>query len=231
MKRFAVLTAAVIALAGCASEPPPVSTKVQDAYEKGATLPPPTAKPLAVFIGDSYTQGAGATTDDKTWVAQVATAMGWGYDNLGRGSTGYLSTAGADGCGYDVCHNYQQMSEAAIAAEPSVVVVAGGQNDFSAFGKDPAKVTTAIKATYTKLRKSLPKTRIIAVGPSTPWEITPEVGDMDSVVREAAASVKAEYISLLDPNVISPAHVLRDKTHVNDAGHAAIAKRVISALR
>ncbi|WXW93163.1 hypothetical protein SEA_BRAYBEAST_27 [Arthrobacter phage BrayBeast] len=130
-----------------------------------------------------------------------------------------------------MCPNYQTMANAAISAEPDIVVVAGGQNDFAAFGKNRARVTAAIKETYTKLRKALPKARIIAVGPSTPWEITPEVGDMDAAVRDAAASVKGEYINMLDPNVIDPANALPDKTHVNDAGHAAIAKRILDALR
>lgn len=35
-------------------------------------------------------------------VVQVAKGLGWGYDNLGRGSTGYPPTAGLHCCGYQV---------------------------------------------------------------------------------------------------------------------------------
>jgi lysophospholipase L1-like esterase len=50
-------------------------------------------------------------------------------------------------------------------------------------------------------------------------------------VQDAANSVKAKYVSLINPNVIDLAMILPDKVHVNDAGHKAIAERVLAALR
>jgi len=218
-------------MTGCAQPPPPVSEKVQAAYEAGQTLSVEKAKPLAVFIGDSYTQGTGASKDETRWVDLVAKAEGWGYDNLGRGGTGYLATSGKAGCGLEVCPNYAEMVETVAAIKPATVIVAGGQNDFSAFNENRPAVLAQIAKTYNGLRAKLPKARIIAVGPSTPWGVNEDVLAFDAAVQEAAASVKAEHVSLIEPNVVTPQMVLPDGGHVNDAGHKAIAERVISALR
>ncbi|MFC8038751.1 SGNH/GDSL hydrolase family protein [Paenarthrobacter sp. NPDC057355] len=229
-----LLSIAMTSAAGCAAQPAPVSQKVQDYYETHKSLPPSAkpqpAKPIAVFIGDSYTQGTGASSGNN-WVTVAASGAGLNAVNLGRGGTGYLTVAGKEGCGMEKCPSYPEMVSQAVAAKPSAVVVAGGQNDFQQFARDPERVSDAIAKTYADLRAALPAAKIVAVGPSTPWEVTPDVLAFDKTVQEAAASVKAGYVSLLEPPVITRPMVLQDGAHVNDAGHKAIAERVGPALR
>lgn len=122
-----------------------------------------------------------------------------------------------NGCGLDVCPNYQQMADLAVTKKPAVVVVAGGQNDFDDYAADPEKVTAAINATFTKLRSKLPKAKIVAVGPSTPWAVGENVLGLDAAVQDAAGVAKATYVSLLDLNVVTPDMTLADKAHVNGA--------------
>jgi lysophospholipase L1-like esterase len=234
--RFRLLTAAALAgslltLSGCVYGPQPVSDKVAAAYDAGKTLTPASAKPIAAFIGDSYTQGQGSTSPEVRWVTLVAKSKGWGYDNLGKGGTGYATVSDVKGCGLAACPNYQDMADAAIAAKPSIVVVAGGQNDIPAFVQDPAKVMAAIVATYNELRAGLPNAVIVSVGPSTPFAVDAGVIEFDQAVREAGAAVGAQYVSLIEPNVIAPEMVDGDKAHVNDAGHKAIAERILATLR
>lgn len=228
------LLLSVAMVAGCAAQPAPVSQKVQDYYETNKTLPPSAkpqpAKPIAVFIGDSYTQGTGASSGNN-WVTVAAGSAGLNAVNLGRGGTGYLTVAGVEGCGMEKCPSYPEMVSQAAAAKPSVVVVSGGQNDFQQFARDRKRVSDAINKTYAELRAALPAAKIVAVGPSTPWEVTPDVLAFDEAVQEAATSVNAGYVSLLEPNVITRPMVLQDGAHVNDAGHKAIAERVGPALR
>jgi lysophospholipase L1-like esterase len=191
-----------------------------------------TTKPYttAVFIGDSTTQGVGASAPEMRWVTEVATAEGWEPRNLGRIGTGYLSTAESKVCGATTCPNFQEMARIAVSQKPQVVVVSGGQSDFDLFAKDPTAVKAAISETYDVLRAKLPDARIYAIGPSTTGTINKATTAFDAAVRAAAAKVKATYVSLLQPNVVTSSFIAPDGVHLNDAGHAALAARVEQAI-
>ncbi len=186
----------------------------------------------AVFIGDSYTQGTGASSPGLRWTTLVAARRGWQETNLGFGGTGYLTAAGVQGCGRPVCPNYQDVVDQAVAAEPDVVVVSGGQNDFPAFETDQPRVAKAINQTFGDLRRELPDAHLIVVGPSTAGKVNPTVTNFDSVVERAAQRHGVTYISLVRPTpAITPGMVLADGAHVNDEGHSAIAERLLDALK
>jgi lysophospholipase L1-like esterase len=180
-----------------------------------------------VFIGDSYSQGTGASRDSRRWTTLVSSAEGWQEINLALGGTGYLTTASTSGCGKAGCPNYVQMVAKAAAAKPGRVVVAGGQNDFSSDFND---VEPMINKTYADLRAALPKATFIAVGPSVIGDVTPQIVKFDAAVQKAAASVGAQYISLIDPDILNESMAAPDGVHVDDAGHTAIAKAVESKL-
>lgn len=191
----------------------------------------PVGTRSAVFVGDSYTHGTGASDQSRRWTSLVAASQGWQETNLGLGGTGYLSTATKNGCGQTYCASYREVAARAVQLKPDIVVVAGGQNDFTAFGRDPAAVSAAIDETFATLRRGLPKAEIIAVGPSTPGGVSGSVVALDAAVRTAATSVDATYVSLITPDsVIRPEMVVADGAHVDDAGHRAIADRVIRGL-
>jgi lysophospholipase L1-like esterase len=235
LRRILAAATLVAVATGCAPEPPPVSDKVQAEYEKNRALAPSMSaqpqKPVAVFLGDSYTQGTGASAESKRWTALVAAQMGWAENNKGRGGTRYLNTSDQTGCGLSFCPNIEAMAPEAIASSPKIVVVAGGQNDFTSFIKDPGSVTDKIDSTYRNLRQALPDAKIIAVGPSSPWGVGGPTAGIDKAVQAAALAVNAKYVSLISPDVIQKSMILTDGAHVNDSGHAAIAERVMAALR
>ena len=163
------------------------------------------------------------------WVDIVAKANGYEAVNLGRGGTGYFAASDIDGCGLEFCANYLTMVES-IDPSTDVVIVAGGQNDVVQFTANPQSVTDAIQATYTALRVALPDAEIIAVGPSTPGAISPEMGAFDQAVRTSAANAGARYVSMLAPPVLSPELLSDDGVHPNDAGHAAIAAQYLASI-
>jgi lysophospholipase L1-like esterase len=175
-----------------------------------------------VFIGDSYSQGTGASVKSKRWTSIVSKAFGWHEVNLARGGTGYLNES-TSGCGLPTCPNYVAMVPEAIGTNPGRVVVAGGQNDF---GFDIAEVGPMIDKTYADLRAGLPTATIVAIGPSTIGNITPKIIEYDARVQRAAAAAGAQYISLIDPDPIDKTMAAPDGVHVNDAGHAAIAAAI-----
>lgn len=213
-----VIVVAVVAIAVVARPSPVQSTPRPD-------------HPLAVFIGDSYAQGTGASSPAKRWTTVLSQEAGWSEQNLGRGGTGYVTTADVNGCGLTYCPNYQQMVQRAIDLDPDIVVVSGGQNDFGAWQQDSSRVVAAIDQVYRGLRRALPRVTIYAVGPSTTGGVSGPVVGMDAAVRAAAAREDAHYVSLIDPNVIEPSMVVADGGHVDDAGHQAIARRVLQAVR
>ncbi|TFD91133.1 SGNH/GDSL hydrolase family protein [Cryobacterium lactosi] len=190
----------------------------------------PAGPDVAVFLGDSYTQGWGASNPTMKWSTLVAHDAGWTEVNEGQGGTGYVSMAGVASCGQDNCPTYPDRVAGIVSAAPDIVVIAGGQNDRWALATDPDLVRAAVDTTFRLLRAGLPNARLIAVGPSTAEPATAMITDLDAWVQAAADRVDAEYVSLLDPVVIQSDMVTADGVHVNDAGHRAIADRVLATV-
>ena len=211
--------------APAASATPPASAAPTDTPTTA-----PTDPDVAVFLGDSYTQGWGASAPIVKWSTLVAYDAGWTEINQGQGGTGYVTMAGVASCGQASCPAYPDRVAGIVAAAPDVVVIAGGQNDRWALAVDPELVQAAVDRTFSLLREGLPNARLIAVGPSTAEPATTMITDLDGWVRAAADRVGAEYVSLLDPVVIQAEMVVPDGVHVNDAGHRAIADRVLATV-
>ncbi|MDV8077559.1 SGNH/GDSL hydrolase family protein [Rhodococcus sp. IEGM 1370] len=189
----------------------------------------------AVFVGDSYTEGVGSSSESLRWTSQVSADMGWYEINLGVGGTGYLNAMESSDCQRASCSAYRDQVGIIAQFSPSVVVVAGGQNDMAAMLIDPSVVELAVQKTYREIRRALPNVQIVAVGPSFPTpaeDVETEAGRLrlDRAVRSAADEASGVYVSLMDPSVISPSMILPDMNHVNDIGHRAIADRVVSVL-
>jgi hypothetical protein len=159
----AVVGALVVGLAGFAltetnDEPANAGSVPQ---LPAATSTESNAEPQrAVFVGDSYTAGTGATDASTTFPQLVAGRMGWEAVNLGRGGTSYLATSDEAGCGLDYCPNYLEMIPAVVDAAPDIVVVSGGRND-----QMSTEVAAQIDRFYTELRAALPDAVIYATSP------------------------------------------------------------------
>src|SRR5450631_727254 len=84
---------------------------------------PPT-HPVVAFLGDQYIAGDGATSRTMRWTTLVAADFGWTEKDFAFGATGY-STGGKLPGGTP----YKSRVAAVAAAEPSIVIVAGGRYD------------------------------------------------------------------------------------------------------
>lgn len=227
-----VLVGAVAAgLVAFALNPPAATVAPTRAPEAVESSTPEPDEFRGVFIGDSYTQGTGASSAETKWTALLSAELGLTQVNLGRGGTGYVTTSNVNGCGLDYCPSIPEMVPEVLAASPSVVFVGGGQNDVATWAVDSDVVTAAITATFQGLRAELPDTLIVGVGPSIPGVASEDAYALDAAVREAVTAIGGTYVSLLDPVVIDPdTMVLPDRAHVNDSGHAAIAARISSVV-
>ena len=216
-----------------AAEPAPAASPTDPAEPGDAaepTTPAPAPAPVAVFLGDSYTQGYGAVPVERRWSSLVAANAGWTEVNQGLGGTGYVTTADLHACGLDYCPTYVERVPGVIAAAPDIVVVAGGQNDRWALAGSPDQVRAAVDATFAGIRQGLPNARMIAVGPSTAEAPTALIVELDGWVRAAAERVGAEYVSLIEPVLIEEAMIAPDRVHVTDAGYRALADRVLAQI-
>ncbi|WP_104194127.1 SGNH/GDSL hydrolase family protein [Cryobacterium sp. M25] len=115
-----------------------------------------------------------------------------------------------------------------VGLNPSVVVVAAER---AGTNVDLPEAVATINAALAALRVGLPDATLVVVGPAAliGMDDTRAV-EFDREVRSAVARVGAAYVSLLEPNVLDPSMVASDGISVNEAGHAAIAARVKTAL-
>ncbi len=197
--------------------------------------PAPTASPaadptVALFIGDAYTAGVGASSGAARWTSLVAAERGWLELNLGRSGTGYLAQPPTSVCGYSVCPPFPAMALRAVEEHPDVVVVSGGQNDTILAAGDPWIAREAIASTFATIRAGLPEAEIIGVGPKPIWGVSDRLLFIEREVREAVAAVCGTFVSLIDPGVLQESFMLDNGIHVNDEGHRAIARRVLAAM-
>lgn len=201
------------AAAGATPRPVPTFTSPSDGQVRVA------------FLGDSYTEGVGATTPAQRWTSLVAKKEGWTEINLGQGGTGYLNGGPLTG----QADQYETRLTKLERSNPDIIVVSGSQNDLKF---TPAQVAPAIRSTIKQIHAAIPSARLIIMGPVNPGEISAATRANDAVVQEAAADVGATYISSISPSSTfeSQADYWTDGEHPSDSGHQHIADRFLAGL-
>ncbi len=189
-------------------------------------------RPLAVFLGDSYSAGGGASSFTHRWTYLTAVKRGWLEDDMARGGTGYTKTSNSSGCGLTYCPSMQEMAVEAVATLPSVVIVCGGRNDLTMYHQNPALERQAIADTFAILRNGLPNATIVALTPM--WDDTtptPSFLEMDAWIQDAAAANGAVFVGGAETWLVGhPEWMFSDHIHPNDAGHLALANRLLAVL-
>lgn len=223
---FLIGTIAVVAILGSAflhqrtfssaAAPQPVPTTTAD------------VRPLAVFIGDSYSAGVGASSEQKRFVNRVAYAEGWTLVNLANGGTGYAVSAELAGCGKTYCPPYKGVLPKLQALKPDIVVVSGGRNDV---GASDAAIDRAVDEFFPALRAAAPDAKIYATSPL--WDDSPapeRLTRLGPVIRAAVDEVGGRYLDIGQPLLGEKAYVILDRVHPSDLGHGKIAEAVVAAL-
>jgi len=178
------------------------------------------ARPVAVFLGDSYASGTGASRPSKRWVDLVSLDKGWVEKNLSQDSSSYSSEAGGT--------SYRARMAAVAATGAQIVVVSGGRNDVSV---GAAQFRGDVRAIFAGIRAGLPKARLFVVSPT--WGNDPAPQGLTNVISIVMAEAKRTGVTYLDigqPMFGDSSMMAVDGWHPNDAGHAAIAKAVEKAL-
>jgi lysophospholipase L1-like esterase len=180
---------------------------------------------IAVFLGDSYTTGwNGAGIGEDGWPAIVASAEGWTAVNLAVAGTGFINPGWT---GQPV----RTRLAAAIAAGPSVVVVAAGHNDRRYGAAAPSREADAV---LSRLRAELPRSAIVVVGPI--WQsgrVPASLRQLRDHLRETAARVDAVFIDPIAEGWFAGSAerlISGDGIHPTNPGHRRMAELVLATL-
>lgn len=194
-------------------------------------------RPVALFVGDSYTAGSGGAGSKGSFACLTARAMGWVCRNDGEPGTGYTNPGKVHGAGHDTYATRAlraRATEAAAArADVDVVVVSGGRND--ARSEVPVRLAAAGLA-LDRLRLTYPGARIVVVGPF--WvddDVPPSLLAFDAGLRVEAAARALTFLDPIRDRWLTTDQRARwiddDGVHPSVAGHQQIAARLVADLK
>jgi lysophospholipase L1-like esterase len=209
--RALLVAGALLVLAGCAGP------------ADDAQLAAPPDDPTAVtFVGDSWTEGIGAT-DGEGYAPLTAERLGWRSTVLGSGGSGYVRPGRHGPFG-------ERLDEVA-ESRPDVLVVQGSLNDWSV---DPVRLDAAVDDTLALFREAVdPETAIVVLGaPHAPGTDPARIERINLSIAAAAAQVNARFVDVAAENWTDPAdgNLWADRLHPDDDGHERIAERLAEVL-
>jgi lysophospholipase L1-like esterase len=218
-----------VAGAACASAAPSSvdgSRSLVQAAVRPTTSTAATTRPVAAFLGDSYTSGyVGAGIGAAGWPAIVSTSIGLRAFVRAVPGTGFVNPGWTG-------QPIRTRLAAVIAANPRIVFLAGGHNDRR---YATSRSAAAAHDVIARLRRGLPDALIVIVGPIWADGNPPaHIRALRDVLRREARSIGAVFIDpLRDGWFTGSWHrlILSDGIHPSDEGHRRIAKLVLAALR
>lgn len=173
-----------------AEAPPPAPLSLgPDQHSPTLALPGTTPPETFAVVGDDFAQGVGAGWS-QGWVIRLSDQLCW---NLTKASvqpgSGFVTALQPD------TSAYPQRLDGLGAANPAVIMVQGGANDYLASTED---ITAAADTTFKTLKDQNPNARIIAIGPV----IVPHRAEAPELVRVSgalAAAAAANDVQYIDP--------------------------------
>lgn len=207
-----------------------------------------------VFLGDSITQGAGATKEENVYLEVCAKKLGAKAVNFGVGGTRIAPqiTPSAEA----FCDEYFLLRAKKMDKDADLVVVFGGTNDFghgdALFGrigdKDPATFCGAYDALIEYLMATYGKEKLIIVYPLRRRNETATNGDgskaegskplaeyhdAEKVVTEKCGLRSVDFWNDgdLNPNTPDGNENFADGLHPNDIGHRLLGEKLAEAIK
>ncbi len=176
------------------------------------------------FYGDSYTLGTGASSVDKRWSTIICAERNWDEFNPSVNGLGFVNNRRSLGV--------PDLPGDIIDDKPDIVFITMGLNDNFAFDYAIDSIKSQITEDFTRLKARLPDARFIVVEPF--WYTDERPGSLTVIsgwVKDAAAAIDADYIEGASHWIEHhPEWMASDSLHPNDAGYAAIAKRMDAEL-
>ncbi|MDJ0428014.1 SGNH/GDSL hydrolase family protein [Rhodococcus fascians] len=219
---FALVSLLIVTLSGFVGWQIGSSSDTSHALPSTSSRPIPESVPVVAFLGDSYSKGIGASSNGSRWTTLVSAAMGWSELNLAEGGSGYTTTQLGQKTDYSI------KLDVIAAAQPDIVVVSGGRNDYEA---GTAAIIAAVAASlFESIRALAPNSELIVTSPI--WDSTkspPEFATVVNGIKTATEGAGACYLDLREPLAGHQSMIDADGLHPNNSGHRAIAETTVEA--
>ena len=183
-------------------------------------------RPVAAFLGDSYTSGYnGAGYGRSGWPAIVSAALGLRSLNRAVPGTGFVNPGWTG-------QPIRTQVAAVIRADPRIVILAGGHNDrrFST-----AATRAAAIAVVDRIHRALPDAKLVVIGPIWSGDVAPaSLLRLRDALRRKAGAVGALFVDPIRGGWLAgdaKRYIGPDGLHPTNAGHRHIAALVLRALR
>jgi lysophospholipase L1-like esterase len=207
-------------------------TVQQEAVRAPDMLRPLPAHAKVLIVGDSFTQGFGATDQKKDSYAKLLVdANGWDARIDGVGGSGYFWGGGKDGHGG--MRFVERLAEHAADPDfvPDLVIFQGSSNDYRA---NLYQMIDAVYLTVDETRRLWPDAQIAMIGPSLAYPNGENLREMNGALSRAADNRDVPFIDALNARWLnstnSPGYAFTDGSHLTTPGHAFLASKVKEAL-
>ena len=189
----------------------------------------PPSQVASLWVGDSFTAGAGAVRPRQGEACLTAKMMGWLCTLDAQAGTGFLNEGKAGDPSFVPIEGRLRHTKEQFVAD--VIVVDGGRNDLTA----PAgALELAMSSYFTALRTAWPDAEVVIIAPYfMRGEGVPVVG-LTAFMAAEAARIDASFIDPIGEGWVSEKTATMtadDRLHPSPEGHAYLAKHLAARLR
>jgi lysophospholipase L1-like esterase len=203
-------------------------------------------RPRVLFVGDSYTGGAGVEDSQDAYPELIAQKAKWDLHLDAQGATGFIEDGRGVADNFDSSRLIDRLAaDKQNFPKVDLLVVDAGRDDLTeqtlskpVLAYHPAdEVANAILEYLTQARRQWPDAKIVEIFPafvstSKPYDGYPEL------LAKVSAGLSAVGGTLVDPiaegwyaNIETASIMDPDGLHPNRRGHAYIAVRLMESLR
>lgn len=226
-RRKELLAAAAVTLVGCAAAGYVSAHRIQG-YAPVSTVP---NQPVSLWIGDSYTIGAGATSSATGEALATSAALGWQTDLDAEGSTGFVASGRKEDPNYKpIPDRLRYDAKTFSPPPPSVVVLDAGRNDL---GVPQKKLRRAVLKSFRFLDEGFPTSAIVVIAPFTMRSKDTSYLGIRRLERREAKRYGWAFVDPIAERWIGPATrklVVSDHIHPNQAGYDYIVSHLATAI-
>lgn len=179
--------------------------------------------PVALVVGDSYSEGYGAT-DPKSegYVPLIAAATGWEMNVLTTSGGGYTKPGVNNNGPFG-----RLLRDADLAGlSPDVIIIQGGINEP---GTDAATMIAAVTDAAQIVRADLPTVPLVIVGLLQPTGAGPDYAQRARNAMQTATDAIDNALFIETDSLTY--EVIGDRIHPNTAGYSAIAETILTQMR